>query len=112
MFCYRIKKYIGAYLAVLGRADAIVFTGGIGENASAIRERVCEGLEPLGVAVDRAKNGAPLGNVAEIQKNGAPVRVLVIRTNEELEIARQTIHAVQASGDMMKQVGQGFEDLS
>ena len=98
MFCYRIKKVIGAYVAVLGRVDAIVFTGGIGENASAIRERACEGLEHLGVVIDRAKNEAEMGNVAEIQKDGAPVRVLVVRTDEEREIARQTIHAIRASG--------------
>ena len=58
MFCYRIKKYIGAYYAVLGRLDAIVFTGGIGENADAIRQRVCEGLKHFGIGVDAEKNNA------------------------------------------------------
>lgn len=95
MFCYRIKKYIGAYVAVLGSVDAVVFTGGIGENASVIRERVCRGLEHLGIAIDRAKNEAALGDVAEIQKDGAPVSVLVVRTNEEREIAQQTVHAIE-----------------
>ena len=95
MFCYRIKKYIGAYVAVLGSVDAIVFTGGIGENAPVVRERVCEGLEHLGVAVDGPKNEAALGNVAQIQKEGAPVRVLVVRTDEEREIAQQTIKAIE-----------------
>jgi len=95
MFCYRIKKYIGAYVAVLGSVDAIVFTGGIGENASVIRERACEGLEHLGIAIDGAKNEATLGSIAEIQKDGAPVRVLVVRTDEEREIAQQTIHAIE-----------------
>ena len=95
MFCYRIKKYIGAYVAVLGSVDAIVFTGGIGENAPVIRERVCEGLEHLGIAVDGRKNEAALGNVAEIQKDGAPVKVLVVRTDEEREIAQQTIKAIE-----------------
>ena len=95
MFCYRIKKYIGAYVAVLGRVDAIVFTGGIGENAPVVRERVCEGLEHLGIAIDGAKNEAALGSVAEIQKDGAPVRVLVVRTDEEREIAQQTILAIE-----------------
>ncbi len=95
MFCYRIKKYIGAYIAVLGSVDAIVFTGGIGENASLIRERACEGLEHLGIAIDGAKNEAALGSVAEIQKDGSLMRVLVVRTDEELEIARQTIHAIE-----------------
>jgi acetate kinase len=95
MFCYRIKKYIGAYLAVLGTVDAIVFTGGIGENASLLREGICDGLEHLGVSLDSDKNKAARGNVAEIQKDGAQMRVLVVRTNEELEIARQTMRAIQ-----------------
>jgi len=94
MFCYRIKKYIGSYHAVLGRLDALVFTGGIGENASAIRQRVCQGLEHLGIAVDGVKNEAACGGVAEIQDGNSPVRVLVIRTNEEREIAEQTIAAI------------------
>ena len=95
MFCYRIRKYIGAYHAVLGRVDAIVFTGGIGENAAPVRERVCEGLEHIGIGVDAAKNSAAGGSVAEIQRNGLPVKVLVIRTNEELEIARQVVATIQ-----------------
>ena len=95
MFCYRIKKYIGAYVAVLGSVDAIVFTGGIGENSSVIRERACEGLEHLGIAIDGAKNEAAVGSIAEIQKDGAPVRVLVVRTDEEREIAQQTIRAIE-----------------
>ena len=95
MFCYRIKKYIGAYAAVLGSVDAIVFTGGIGENASLIRERSCEGLEQLGIAIDAAKNEAAMGNIAEIQKDDAPVRVLAVRTDEEREIAQQTVRAIE-----------------
>ena len=95
MFTYRIRKYIGAYLAVLGRVDAVVFTGGIGENAPAIRERACEGLESLGIAIDRTKNASADGAVSEIQKDGAPVKVLVIRTDEEWEIARQTVEAIR-----------------
>ncbi|HBD08739.1 MAG TPA: acetate kinase, partial [Syntrophobacteraceae bacterium] len=95
IFCYRIKKYIGAFCAVLGKVDAVVFTGGIGENASVVREGVCEGLEHLGIAVDTGKNQTARGNVAEIQKDGALVRVLVVRTNEELEIAQQTIRAIE-----------------
>ena len=95
MFCYRIKKYIGAYAAVLGSVDAIVFTGGIGENAPVIRERACAGLEHLGVTIDDAKNAAVPGNAAEIQKDGAQVKVLVVRTNEEREIAQQTLIAIE-----------------
>ena len=95
MFCYRIKKYIGAYHAVLGRLDAVVFTGGIGENASAIRQRACEGLEHLGIVVDPGKNNAARGSVAEVQPDGLPLKVLVVRTNEEREIALQTISTIE-----------------
>lgn len=89
MFCYRVRKYIGAYCAVLGRLDAIVFTGGIGENSGAVRSAVCADLQHLGIALDERKNGAVTGKAAEIQEEGSPVRVLVVRTNEELEIALQ-----------------------
>jgi acetate kinase len=95
MFCYRIKKYIGAYHAVLGRLDAVIFTGGIGENAVAIRQRVCEGLKHIGIGVDHAKNNAAKGNVAEIQQDGLPIKVLVVRTDEEREIALQTISTIE-----------------
>jgi len=95
LYCYRIKKYLGAYFAVLGRVDAVVFTGGIGENASAIRKSVCEGLENLGITIDKGKNETAKGNIAEIEKDGAPVRVLVVRTDEEREIAQQTVSAIE-----------------
>ena len=99
MFCYRIKKYIGAYLAVLGRAEAVVFTGGIGENAPLIRQKICDGLEGLGIGVDEGKNRASLGSISEIQMDGLPIKVLVIKTDEEIEIARQTIQVIeQAAG--------------
>ncbi|MBU0909232.1 MAG: acetate kinase [Proteobacteria bacterium] len=91
MFCYRIRKYIGSYLAVLGRVDALVFTGGIGENAAIVREKVCSGLAALGMDIDRGKNLAATKGVRELQQDDGPVKVLVIPTNEELEIARQTI---------------------
>jgi acetate kinase len=93
-FCYRIKKYIGAYLAVLREVDAIVFTGGIGENAAAIRQEVCDNLEHIGITVDPSKNEAAGGSVTEIHRDGSAVRVLVIRTNEEREIAQQTVSAI------------------
>jgi acetate kinase len=99
MFCYRIKKYVGAYHAVLGRVDAVVFTGGIGENAAPIRQRVCDGLEHLGISVDPRRNSAAAGAVAEIQKEGMPLKILVARTNEEREIARQTIETIEKSKD-------------
>jgi len=100
MFCYRIRKYLGAYNAVLGRVDAVVFTGGIGENASAIRQQACGGLEHLGIAVDAVKNAKAPDGVLEVQKDGMPVKVLVIRTNEEREIALQTMEAIgKTKGD-------------
>jgi acetate kinase len=91
MFCYRIRKYIGSYTAVLGRVDALVFTGGIGENAAIVREKVCSDLAGLGIDIDRGKNLATKKGVRELQHDGNNVKVLVIPTNEELEIARQTI---------------------
>ena len=89
MYGYRIRKYIGAYCAVLGRVDAIVFTAGVGENAPRVRSLACAGLEGMGIALDEAANRSVHGDVAAIQQSGQPVQVLVIRTNEELQIARQ-----------------------
>ena len=94
MYSYRIRKYIGAYTAVLGRVDALVFTGGIGENDAEVRRQACEGLERLGIAVDEAGNGSASREPREIQREGMPVKVLVIPTNEELEIALQTIACI------------------
>ena len=94
MYAYRIRKYIGAYAAVLGRVDALVFTGGIGENDADVRRRACEGLSLLGIAVDEERNGSPSPVPREIQREGMPVKVLVIPTNEELEIALQTVACI------------------
>jgi len=88
VYCYRIKKYIGAYYAALGRVDALVFTGGVGENAAPVRSQACAGLASLGIAIDEAKNTQALEESATIQKSGAGVAVLVVRTNEALQIAR------------------------
>lgn len=90
VYCYRIRKYIGAYAAVLGRVDAIVFTAGVGENAAAVRARACAGLEALGVRLDARQNASVRGEIAEIQAGDSAVRLLVVPTNEELEIAEQT----------------------
>jgi acetate kinase len=90
MFCYRLRKYIGAYFAVLGGLDALVFTAGIGENSAWVRARTCAGLEALGIAVDSARNGAPADGIREISPAPGSVRVLVVPTDEELEIARAT----------------------
>jgi acetate kinase len=88
IFVYRIKKYIGAYIAILGGVDAIVFTGGIGEHAAPIRSSIAQGLEHLGIAIDRAKNVVTENTERRID-NGGDVTVLVIPTDEEQEIARQ-----------------------
>jgi acetate kinase len=97
MYCYRIKKYIGAYYAALGQLDAIIFTGGIGENAGFIRAGACSGLAHLGIEIDDQKNNLPSRSkeAFEIQGENSAVRVLVIPTNEELEIARQTVHKIK-----------------
>ncbi len=95
VFCYRVKKYVGAYAAALGGVDAIIFTGGIGENAAPVRARSMQGLEFLGVRIDAAKNSAAVGGKeADISAPEATVRTLVIPTNEELIIARDTLRLV------------------
>ncbi len=91
MFSYQTKKFVGAYAAAMGGLDCIVFTAGIGENTPYVREEVCKGLEFLGVKFNsRANKGKNDGTVREISKNNSKVKVLVIPTNEELVIARET----------------------
>jgi acetate kinase len=90
VYTYRIKKYIGAYFAVLGRIDALVFTGGIGENASEIRERCCHDLAGLGIVIDPVRNTDKKNLPRRISPQNTSAAVLVIPTDEELEIARQT----------------------
>jgi acetate kinase len=91
MYVYRIKKYIGAYIAVLGSVDALVFTGGIGEHAVLIREMVCEGMEGIfGVVLDKEKNLSKESGNRVIHDIQSRIALLVIPTNEELEIARET----------------------
>jgi len=85
MFCYSVKKYIGAYFAVLGGADAVVFTAGTGENSPTVRKKVCEGLECFGITLDEQKNQKP-----ETAISTGPTPVLIISTNEELAIAKET----------------------
>lgn len=95
MYCYRIKKYIGAYYAALGRLDAVVFTGGIGENAARVRAQCCAGLEALGIMLDADKNVSADSTTFDIHSDASVVSLLVIPTNEELEIALQTLRCVQ-----------------
>ncbi len=94
IFCYRIKKYVGAYLAVLGSADCLVFTGGIGENDTNVRNKCLQGMEKLGISLDPQKNSCVTDNVLEIQGDGSSCKILVIPTNEELEIASQTLNLI------------------
>ncbi len=91
MFAYQTKKFVGAYAAAMGGLDCIVFTAGIGENTPTVREGVCEGLEFLGVKFDKeANNGKNTGAIREISAKDSKVKVLIIPTNEELVIARET----------------------
>lgn len=96
VFCYRVRKYLGAYLAALNGADAIVFAGGIGENSPLIRSRICAGMDWLGIELDEGRNSSVAGGVeGRIDKEGSRVAVWVIPTDEELLIARDTWRVVQ-----------------
>ncbi|MFF4416259.1 acetate kinase [Streptosporangium sp. NPDC001559] len=88
VYCHRLRKYVGAYYAVLGTVDVIAFTGGVGENSPLVRQTALDGLEALGIAVDPGRNER---GERVISPDGTAVRVVVIPTNEELEIARQTL---------------------
>lgn len=93
-FCYSVKKYIGSYIAVLGGIDALVFTGGIGENSSKAREKICEGLKFLGIELDLKINSLPkLERI--ISKETSKTKVMVIPTNEELIVARETLKVLE-----------------
>lgn len=91
---YRIKKYIGAYVAALNGVDALIFTAGIGENSSLLRAMVCTDLDYLGVQIDEVKNEERANSILEIQHANSLVKILVIPTNEELEIAKQTYELI------------------
>ena len=94
IFCYRIKKYIGAYAAALGRLDVLVFTAGIGENSVTVRTKSCEGLDFLGIVLDHYENVQTKSVEKLISKKDARVKVWVIPTNEELVIAEDTLNVV------------------
>jgi acetate kinase len=95
LFAYRARKYIGAYLAAMNGADAIIFAGGIGENASSVRARVCDGLQWMGVELDAERNEQTVGGKeGRIDREGSRVEVWVIPTDEELLIARDTVRVV------------------
>ncbi|GAA3720282.1 acetate kinase [Streptomyces tremellae] len=98
VYTHRLRKYIGAYTAVLGRVDAVVFTAGVGENAAEVREAAVAGLEGFGLAVDAGRNAVRSGEPRLVSPEGARVAVAVVPTDEELEIARQTF-ALASSRD-------------
>lgn len=94
VFCYRIRKYLGAYFAVLNGADAVIFTGGVGEHQPEIRRKACESLDALGIAIHQERNAAAIGREADISAAGSRVKVWVIPTHEELLIARDTVRCL------------------
>ncbi len=94
VFCYRARKYVGSYLAAMGGADALIFTGGIGENSPEIRARICAGLEWAGLKIDAEQNAKAHGTEARISEEAATLAAYVIPTNEELLIARDTVRVI------------------
>jgi acetate kinase len=94
MFCYRVRKYIGAFLAAMGGADAIVFTGGIGEKSPTVRANICEGLEWAGLSLDAKKNMSMVGAEGMISREDSRLAAFVIPTDEELMIARDTARCI------------------
>jgi acetate kinase len=97
VFCYRVRAYVGAYAAALGRVDALVFTAGIGENDPGVRESVCAGLAGFGVRLDPRRNRAASAAARTVSASGSAVAVLVVPTDEELEIAEQTLALVRGA---------------
>jgi acetate kinase len=94
VFCYRARKYIGSYLAAMGGADAVVFTGGIGENSPEIRAHICEGMEWAGLKVDSAKNEQTVGREGLISTDDSKLLAYAIPTDEEVLIARDTVRVI------------------
>jgi acetate kinase len=94
IFCYRARKYIASLMAATGGTDAVIFTGGVGENAPEIRERICQGLQWAGVSIDKEKNAAVRGKEALVSTSDSKVQIWVIPTDEELLIARDTVRCI------------------
>ena len=94
VFCYRARKYIGAFLAVMGGADGIVFTGGIGENSPEIRAQICAGMEWTGITLDAERNQGTVGKEGLISGDSSRLAVYAIPTDEELLIARDTVRCI------------------
>ncbi len=99
VYVHRLKHYVGAYLAILGRLDLLTFTAGVGENNPALRAAVVEGLDGLGLSVDAELNRSPNREARVISPDGPPIKVAVIPTNEELAIARETAAVLRTHSD-------------
>ena len=96
IFCQRARKAIGSYLAELGGADAVVFSGGVGENSAEVRKRICGGLEWMGLELDEERNSTAVGGRAgPITRDGSRLAAWVIPTDEELLIARDTVRVIE-----------------
>jgi acetate kinase len=98
MFCYRAKKQVGAYLAALGGADAVIFAGGIGEHAPEVRARICAGMEWCGLLLDKGRNARAVGAEAKIGADGSRTGVYVIPVDEALLVARDTVDCLRREG--------------
>jgi acetate kinase len=94
VFCYRVKKYIGSYVAALNGLDLLVFTGGIGENSPSVRTKICDELDFLGIQLDHFTNRQVEHSEAKVSRDGSLVQVWVVPTNEELVIASQTLDLI------------------
>ena len=94
MFVLKVKKYIGSYIAILGKIDAIIFTAGIGENDARIREAICDGLEIFGIKLDKVKNKESKDEPRRIGQPDTLVRIIIVPTDEELAIAKDTIRII------------------
>jgi acetate kinase len=95
LFCYRARKYVGAYLAILGGAMAVAFSGGIGEHSAPIRARICDGMQWCGLAIDAALNTAHQGVEGRISPADARIHVFVIPSDEEVLIAHDAVQLLQ-----------------
>jgi len=95
MYAYRVRKYIGAYAAAMNGVDTIVFTAGVGENSVALRKAICDGISFLGIELDEARNSERRKDIREITTDSSRIKVLVVPTNEELLIARDTYNLVK-----------------
>ena len=95
IFCYRIKKYIGAYIAILGRVDAVIFAGGIGEHSTTVREAVCSRLEHLGLVLDTAKNRHFTHSAKMLHHPESRVAIIAAQTNEAMQMARESVNILK-----------------